>query len=102
MLLPFSDREKDSSFKALLVLLKPARKKCVFLWLPVVVLCLAIFIPSAFPSPDLGFSFPLKDKLLTDFHLFTQHKKMDGCLLSANRSIHRVSPALWIDKRVDL
>jgi VanZ family protein len=44
--------------------LKPARKKYVFHWLPVVALCLAIFIQSAFPSPDLGFSFPLKDKLL--------------------------------------
>ena len=33
-------------------------------WLPVTVLCLAIFVQSSFPSPDLGLSFPLKDKVL--------------------------------------
>ena len=32
-------------------------------WLPVVVLCLAIFILSSFPSPDTGPEFPLKDKI---------------------------------------
>jgi len=33
-------------------------------WLPVIALCLAIFLQSSFPSPELGPSFPLKDKLL--------------------------------------
>lgn len=44
--------------------MKPAVEKFLFYWLPVVALCLAIFIQSAFPSPDLGLSFPLKDKVL--------------------------------------
>jgi VanZ family protein len=35
-----------------------------FLWLPVILLCLAIFLQSCFPSPDMGPSFPLKDKAL--------------------------------------
>ncbi|WP_319523716.1 VanZ family protein [uncultured Desulfosarcina sp.] len=34
------------------------------LWLPVIALCLAIFLQSCFPSPDMGPSFPLKDKVL--------------------------------------
>lgn len=33
-------------------------------WLPVVALCAAIVVQSSFPSPDLGPSFPLKDKVL--------------------------------------
>jgi VanZ family protein len=33
-------------------------------WLPVLALCAAIFVQSAFPSPDLGLSFPHKDKVL--------------------------------------
>jgi len=33
-------------------------------WLPVIALCLVIFLQSSFPSPELGPSFPLKDKLL--------------------------------------
>ena len=33
-------------------------------WLPVILLCLAIFLQSCFPSPHMGPSFPLKDKLL--------------------------------------
>ena len=35
-----------------------------FPWLPVFLLCLTIFLQSCFPSPDMGPSFPLKDKLL--------------------------------------
>jgi VanZ family protein len=33
-------------------------------WLPVVALCVAIFVQSCFSSPDWGPSFHLKDKLL--------------------------------------
>ena len=33
-------------------------------WIPLALLCAAIFIQSSFPSPDLGPSFPLKDKVL--------------------------------------
>ena len=33
-------------------------------WLPVIFLCLVIFLQSCFPSPDMGPSFPLKDKVL--------------------------------------
>lgn len=33
-------------------------------WLPVVVLCIAIFVQSAFPSPDALPSFAFSDKLL--------------------------------------
>jgi VanZ family protein len=40
------------------------RQKKWFYWLPVVVLCLAIFVSSSFPSPEVGPVFPLKDKLL--------------------------------------
>lgn len=32
-------------------------------WLPVALLCLAIYIQSCFPSPDAGPDFPLKDKV---------------------------------------
>ena len=41
-----------------------SHQKNWFHWLPVVVLCLAIFVFSSFPSPSLGPVFPLKDKLL--------------------------------------
>lgn len=34
------------------------------LWLPVMLLCLAIFVQSCFPSADVGPSFHLKDKML--------------------------------------
>lgn len=34
------------------------------LWLPVILLCLAIFLQSCFSSPDMGLSFPMKDKAL--------------------------------------
>ena len=34
------------------------------LWLPVIILCLVIFVQSCYPSPDIGPSFPLKDKVL--------------------------------------
>lgn len=34
------------------------------LWLPVMLLCLAIFVQSCFPSADVGPSFHLKDKVL--------------------------------------
>lgn len=33
-------------------------------WVPVAALCAAIFTQSCFPSPHLGPSFPLKDKVL--------------------------------------
>ena len=33
-------------------------------WLPVLTLCLVIFLQSCFPSPDVGPSFHLKDKVL--------------------------------------
>jgi VanZ family protein len=35
-----------------------------FHWLPVIALCMAIFLQSCFPSPDTGPRFPLKDKVL--------------------------------------
>ena len=44
--------------------LTPAQKHCLLCWLPVMALCLAIFVQSSFPSLDLGLSFPLKDKVL--------------------------------------
>ena len=40
------------------------RKNKWYSWLPVVGLCLAIFIQSCFASPDLGPTFPFKDKFL--------------------------------------
>jgi VanZ family protein len=39
-------------------------KKYVLDWLPVIALCVAIFVQSSFPSPEFGPSFPLKDKLM--------------------------------------
>jgi len=33
-------------------------------WLPVVALCLALFVQSCFPSPDIGPAFPSKDKVV--------------------------------------
>jgi VanZ family protein len=39
-------------------------KKCVTDWLPVIALCVAIFVQSSFPSPDFGPAFPLKDKVM--------------------------------------
>ncbi len=44
--------------------MNPAQKKTVLSWLPVMALCVAIFVQSGLPSPDLGPSFPLKDKVL--------------------------------------
>jgi len=40
------------------------RKNKWYSWLPVVGLCLTIFIQSCFASPDLGPAFPFKDKFL--------------------------------------
>ena len=40
------------------------RHKKWFPWLPVLILCLAIFLQSCFPSPDVGPSFHLNDKVL--------------------------------------
>ena len=44
--------------------MKTAQRKFFIYWLPVMVLCVAIFVQACFPSPDLGPSFPLKDKVL--------------------------------------
>lgn len=44
--------------------MKTPQKLFIYYWLPVTALCAAIFIQSCFPSPDLGPSFPLKDKVL--------------------------------------
>ena len=44
--------------------MKTAQKNFFIDWLPVMALCVAIFVQSSFPSPDLGPSFPLKDKVL--------------------------------------
>ena len=44
--------------------MKTAQKKFFLYWMPVVALCAAIAVQSSFPSPDLGPSFPLKDKVL--------------------------------------
>jgi len=38
-------------------------KKYVADWLPVIALCVVIFVQSSFPSPDFGPAFPLKDKV---------------------------------------
>ena len=40
------------------------RHKKWFPWLPVALLCLVIFVQSGYPSPDMGPSFPLQDKVL--------------------------------------
>ena len=66
------------------VSLKPAYEKCLCYWLPVVALCLAIFIQSAFPSPELGLSFPLKDKVL--------HMAVYGVLAAL---VYRASRKTW-------
>ncbi|MGA6926677.1 MAG: VanZ family protein [Desulfosarcina sp.] len=47
-----------------IVSMKPARKQIVVSWLPVVGLCLAIFVQSCFASPEFGPHFLLKDKVL--------------------------------------
>ena len=39
-------------------------KKYVADWLPVIALCVAIFVQSSFPPPDFGPAFPLKDKVM--------------------------------------
>jgi VanZ family protein len=44
--------------------MKTAKRKFFLYWLPVIALCAAIVVQSNFPSPDLGPSFPLKDKVL--------------------------------------
>jgi len=44
--------------------MKTAQKKFFLYWMPVIALCAAIAVQSSFPSPDLGPSFPLKDKVL--------------------------------------
>jgi len=44
--------------------MKTAQRIFFRYWLPVVALCAAIVVQSSFPSPDLGPSFPLKDKVL--------------------------------------
>lgn len=44
--------------------MKIPSRTCLYYWLPVLALCVAIFVQSCFATPDLGFSFPLKDKML--------------------------------------
>jgi VanZ family protein len=44
--------------------MKIMHKLLFFYWLPVTALCVVIFVMSCFPSPDVGPSFPLKDKVL--------------------------------------
>jgi hypothetical protein len=45
--------------------MKIIQSNSVFYWLPVLMLCVLIFVQSSFPSPDFGPSaFPLKDKVL--------------------------------------
>lgn len=44
--------------------MKSTRRLCVYYWLPVLSLCVAIFVQSCFASPYLGPSFPEKDKVL--------------------------------------
>ncbi len=45
-------------------LMKSMQKQFLYYWLPVAVFGAAIFVQSGFPSPDLGPSFPMKDKVL--------------------------------------
>ena len=45
-------------------LMKIMQKQFLYYWLPVAVFGAAIFVQSGFPSPDLGPSFPMKDKVL--------------------------------------
>lgn len=44
--------------------MKTEPERILLYWLPVVVLCAAIFVQSCFASPDLGPTFPMKDKVL--------------------------------------
>ena len=44
--------------------MKTAPRTFFIYWLPVIAFCAAIFVQSSFPSPDLGLSFPLKDKVM--------------------------------------
>lgn len=46
--------------------MNPERRKLLFGWLSVIVLCGAIFVQSCFPPLNTGPSFPLKDKV---FHM---------------------------------
>jgi VanZ family protein len=44
--------------------MKMNRRHFFYYWMPVIALCLAIFVESCFPTPPLGPSFPMKDKVL--------------------------------------
>ena len=44
--------------------MKTTQRKRFIYWLPVIALCVAIFVQSSFPPPDLKLSFPLKDKVM--------------------------------------
>ncbi|MBR9986421.1 MAG: VanZ family protein [Desulfosarcina sp.] len=44
--------------------MKTAPRTFFIYWLPVIALGAAIFVQSSFPAPDLGLSFPLKDKVM--------------------------------------
>jgi VanZ family protein len=50
--------------RAFVCFMKIIQKQLYFYWLPVMMLCVLIFVLSCFPSPDVGPSFPLKDKVL--------------------------------------
>ena len=63
MLLSCPSGGQGSSLNIFLAHLKLTPRKYVLYWLPVVVLCLAIYTLSSFPSPDTGPDFPLKDKM---------------------------------------
>lgn len=44
--------------------MKNRREQFYLYWLPPMALCAVIFIQSSFPTPHMGPSFPLKDKVL--------------------------------------
>jgi VanZ family protein len=44
--------------------MKIMQKQFMFHWLPVMIFCTVIFVLSSLPSPDVGPSFPMKDKVL--------------------------------------
>ncbi len=44
--------------------MKTAQRTFFIYWLPVIALCAAIVVQSSFPPPNLGLSFPLKDKVM--------------------------------------
>lgn len=67
--------------------MKTAQRTFFKYWLPVIALCAAIFVQSSFPSPDLGPSFPLKDKVM--------HMAAYGVLAAL---VYRACRATWSGK----